>query len=67
MSASRWIHLDNVTVRKKTGLAFLLVLDDEEEYWIPISQVSDADNYDEGDENVSISITEWIASEKGIA
>jgi hypothetical protein len=67
MSASRWIHLDNVTVKKKTDRAFLLVLDDDEEYWIPISQVSDADDYEEGDEDVSISISEWIAGEKGIA
>lgn len=67
MSASRWIHLDNVTVKKVTDKAMLLVLDDEEEHWIPISQISDPEDYEEGDEDCSISISEWIAEQKGIA
>lgn len=66
MSASRWIHLEGVTVKKVTDKAMLLAFDDEE-HWIPISQISDPNDYEEGDEDVSISITEWIAGQKGIA
>lgn len=67
MSASRWIHLDVKLIVKETDRAFLLRLDDDEEHWIPKNQVSDQDDYSEGDENASMSISEWIAGEKGIA
>ncbi len=67
MSASNWVHINVERVVKETDAAFLLRLDDGEEHWIPISQISDPEDYQEGDENVSMSITEWIAEQKGIA
>ena len=66
MSEDRWVHLDVVKVVRETQKAFLLRLESGEEYWIPFSQISDADDYSEGDENCVISVTEWIANEKGI-
>ena len=66
MSASKWIHLDDVRVVKETDKAFLIEIE-EGEFWIPKNQVSDPGDYAEGDWGVSISITEWIAGEKGIA
>ena len=66
MSASRWIHLDDVNVLKETDKAFLIEVE-EGEFWIPKNQVSDPDDYSEGDEGASMSITEWIAGQKGIA
>lgn len=66
MSFSRWIHIDVEAITKETDKAFLCVIDGDE-YWLPKSQIADADDYEEGDENVSMSITEFIAGEKGLA
>lgn len=66
MSASRYIHLAGVNILRETDKAFLIELDGEE-YWIPMSQVADPEDYQEGDVDVELSITEWIAGEKGIA
>jgi hypothetical protein len=67
MGASRYIHLDVERIVRETDKAFLLLLEDGEEVWIPKNQVADADDYAEGDENCSISVTEWIANQKGLA
>lgn len=67
MSASRWIHLDVELIAKETAAAFLLRLDDDTEHWIPKSQIADPEDYSEGDANCGVSITEWIAEQKGIA
>lgn len=66
MSASNWIHLDDVFVIKVTDSAFLIEVDDEQ-HWIPRSQVADPDDYKQGDQNASMSITEWIAKQKNLA
>lgn len=69
MSASRWVHLDVLEIKKETDNAYLIVLDDDDrsEHWIPKSQVSDPDDYAEGDEDLVMSVTEWIANERGIS
>lgn len=67
MGASHYIHLEDVTVLKETDRAFLLRLDDDSEHWIPKNQIADPDTYEEGDTEVTVSITEWIAEQKGIA
>lgn len=67
MVASRWIHLDVERIERETDRAFKLILDDGEEVWMPKSQVSDPDDYQEGDTNVSMSVTDWIAEQKGLA
>jgi hypothetical protein len=43
-----------------------LRLENGDEHWIPFSQISDYEDYSEGDVNCTISITRWIAGEKGI-
>lgn len=65
MGASNWIHLEVEEVVRETPAAFLLLVAGEE-YWIPKSQVSDAGVYSEGDKDATISVTEWIAKEKGL-
>lgn len=65
MSASNWVHLDVDRIAKETDKAFLCVIDGEE-YWIPKSQVSDAEDYEAGDKDVCMSVTEWIANENGL-
>lgn len=67
MSASRYVHLDVLLVKKATDKALLLVIDGvDDEVWIPLSQIADPDEYDEGDANVTISVTEWIAKQKNL-
>lgn len=50
---------------RESEKAFLIEIDNEE-IWIPFSQIADCDQYEAGDENITISITEFIAREKGI-
>jgi len=61
-----WIHLDVELIVKETPKAFLCRIDGDD-YWIPKSQVSDPGDYEEGDANCGISVTEFIANEKGLA
>ena len=64
MTASNWVHIEG-KILKETDAAFLIKVDEGEEHWIPKSQISDPDDYKEGDIG-TISITEWIAEQKGI-
>ena len=66
MSASRWVHLDVSEITRETDAAFLVVLEDGEEVWMPKSQIADADDYSQGDQDCTISITAWLANEKGL-
>jgi hypothetical protein len=65
MSASRWVHLSCVDVLCEATSSFLLRIGDEQ-YWIPKSHIADAGDYEAGDDDVKISITKWIAEQKGI-
>lgn len=69
MPQSDWVHLDVSLVVKRTDAALLLRLADEDasEHWIPLSQVSDADDYEEGDADCTVSVTRWIANQKGLS
>lgn len=66
MSQSGWVHLDVDEVLRETDKAFLLLIDGEE-VWVPKSQVSDADKYEAGDTDVTVSVTTWLAEQKGLA
>ena len=61
-----WIHLDCERIEKITDKAMLAVIDGEE-VWLPLSQIADSDDYEEGDEDLTLSVTEWIAEQKGLA
>lgn len=61
-----WVHLDVDEILRITEKAMLLLLDDGEEVWIPLSQISRPLDYSQGDTNCTISITEWIAKQKGL-
>ncbi len=65
MSASNWVHIHVDKILKETDKAFLCEIDGEE-IWLPISQVADSGDYSEGDEDLSMSITSFLAIEKGI-
>jgi hypothetical protein len=63
---SDWIHLDVEKILQETDKAFLCLIDGEQ-HWIPKSQVSDPDDYYAGDKDCCISVTEWLAKEKGLS
>jgi hypothetical protein len=65
MSASQWVHLDVDRIKKITDKAMLVELDGDD-HWLPLSQVSEPETFEEGDEDVTVSITEWIAEQKGL-
>lgn len=65
MGASRWVFLEGCFVAAATEKALLVEYDDEQ-YWIPRSQIEDGEKYEKGDEDVTLAITEFIAREKGI-
>lgn len=63
MSNHVYVQVDRIA--KETEKAFLCVIEGEE-VWLPKSQIPDADDYMEGDEDIEIAITEWLAGEKGL-
>ena len=65
MSASQWFFLNVQEIIQETESAFLLRDEDEEDHWIPKSQICDPGDYCPGDKEVTIGITEWIARQKG--
>lgn len=69
MSASNYHHIDNVLVLRATDRALFVRLPeteewDEEETWIPRSQVVEGDEWEVGDEG-TLSVTEWLARQRG--
>ena len=63
---SDYVHVEVEKIVKETDSALLCRIDGKE-IWIPLSQIADSDDYREGDEDCEISITEWIAKQKGLA
>jgi hypothetical protein len=65
MSASGFVHLNVQKITGETEKAFFFRIDGKE-VCIPKSQVADPDEYEVGDEDCEVSVTEWIAKEKGL-
>lgn len=63
-----FVHVDFDSVKAVTERAILFVIEGEE-VWIPLSQIAEADRdqYEGGDGEGSVSITDWIANQKGLA
>ncbi len=64
MSASSFVHLDNCNIKAETEKAFRVEYDGQTE-WIPKGQIANPGDYSAGDESVTLSVTEWIAEQKG--
>ena len=64
MAASNWCHIEVEEVLKVTDKAMLLQHADGQD-WFPLSQVDEPEKYEAGDKNVTVSVTEWIAKERG--
>lgn len=65
MSSSNWVHLEVTEILRETDKAILVLLDDEE-LWIPLSQIADSDDYSVGDTDCVISVTEWFAKQSNL-
>ena len=66
MGASGWVYIEVDEIKRETEKAFLVIVD-EQEVWLPKSQVEDeGEHFKQGDTDVEIGITEWIAREKGL-
>lgn len=67
MGASNCVHLDDCDIIAVTEKA-VLIRHEDEEHWIPVSQLADGDDhpYEKGDEGITVSLSEWICVQKGI-
>lgn len=67
MSQSNYVHLEDCTIVRLTDKAVRIEYE-EVQYWIPVSQLADGEGHThhKGDENVTVSVTEWIANQIGI-
>ena len=62
-----WVYIEVERIKRETEKAFLCEIDGDD-FWLPKSQIEDnGAAYNEGDENVGMSITDFIAHEKGLA
>lgn len=70
MGQSNYVHLEGCNIHAVTDAAILVEFDLSDDAavveWFPKSQVADADDFEKGDRDVTVSITEWIAKQKGI-
>jgi len=62
-----WVHLDVEEIVHETDRALLLRLAGGEEVWVPRSQVADHEDYQTGDVDCTVSVSEWFASKEGLA
>jgi hypothetical protein len=63
MSADRWVDIEVEEVLKLTDLAALCVIDDEE-VWIPLSQIDGI--VEEGEQADLVCVTRWFAEKEGL-
>lgn len=67
MTYSGYTHIEVKRIKRVTDRALLLVIEvdsEDEEVWVPKSQIADADGYQVGDSNLTVSVTEWIYRQK---
>lgn len=65
MGNGRCVHVHVDKIIHATDKALLCRVGGEE-VWIPISQVADGEDYEKGDRDITLSVTEYIAREKGL-
>lgn len=57
---TQWLEIEVKKIIAATGKAFLCRLDDDLDYWIPFSQMQDHEDFEPGDTECVLHITEWI-------
>lgn len=66
MSSSDWVHINFVEITGETQKALKIRIESGREQWIPISLIADADDYNKGDKNGTISVKEWFAKQENL-
>lgn len=66
MSASDYVHLDVKLIKAETDKALLLVMDDDSEHWVPISLITDSEEYEAGLKNCTVSVARWFCEKEGL-
>ena len=62
------VTITNAVVKRTSDKAILVITTDGEEIWLPKSQLRGASNeLESGPDKVSISMSAWIAGEKGLS
>lgn len=62
---SQYVEIEVEKVVKETDHAFLFQIEGEE-YWVPKSQLESEDGLVEGEEDITVSMTHFIAEKKGL-
>ena len=63
---STYVTLNIVEITAETDAAFLIDLGDDDDHWIPNSQIRDSDTYEIGDD-APIEITTWLYRKAGLS
>jgi hypothetical protein len=66
MSSSRFVHLDVAEITAETEKAFQVRLEDGSTHWLPRSVVADADDYNVGDCDLTLSVQAWFCEKEGL-
>lgn len=65
-----WTYATADEIKRVTDKAILAAIADSDgevrDYWLPKSQLEEPDKFEEGDRDITIGMTEWIANEKEI-
>ena len=61
----RYVEVDFEEFAHETDAAALFIIDNAE-VWIPWSQIEDGQNLVKGQQDGRVSITQWIAEQKGL-
>lgn len=64
-SASQWVHLDVAEVTAVTENAIQVEIDGDS-HWLPKSQIDEAEKFHVGDRDITVSVKEWLARERGL-
>lgn len=62
----RTVTLRVAEVLRETDLALLLLLDDDDEHWVPKSVIEDADDITTGDTDLEVQVAEWFCEKEGL-
>jgi hypothetical protein len=63
---SGYVDLAVKRIASETDAAFFFELEMGEKVWFPKSQIADPDDYEADDEDLTVSVTEWILKQKGL-
>ncbi len=60
MREKKFLVMAFLKIVMATDRAFLIRMEDEQEYWVPRSQVQEADDFEAGDTHGEICISTWF-------